>query len=69
MDNQIQVWDKFVRVFHWSLVPLFCVAYVTGDDNNSLHQSLGYALLCLVLATLLASGKLRLHLYRYFFAA
>jgi cytochrome b len=50
MDNQVQVWDKFVRVFHWLLVLLFCVAYVTGDDNNTLHQYLGYALLCLVLA-------------------
>ena len=50
MDNQVLVWDKFVRVFHWSLVLLFCVAYVTGDDDNSLHQYLGYALLFLVLA-------------------
>lgn len=49
MDNQIQVWDKFVRVFHWLLVLLFCLAYATGDENKSLHQFLGYALLCLVL--------------------
>jgi cytochrome b len=50
MDNQVQVWDKFVRLFHWLLVLLFCAAYVTGDDDNSFHQYLGYALLCLVLA-------------------
>lgn len=47
-NNQIRVWDLFVRVFHWSLVLFFVVAYATGDDKNSLHRYVGYAILALV---------------------
>ena len=47
-NNQIHVWDLFVRVFHWSLVGFFVVAYATGDDKNSLHRYVGYAVLGLV---------------------
>jgi cytochrome b len=47
-NNQIRVWDLFVRVFHWSLLPLFFVAYLTGDDKGSLHRYVGYAVLGLV---------------------
>ena len=28
----VKVWDLFVRVFHWSLVALFVLAYATGDQ-------------------------------------
>lgn len=47
-NNQIRVWDLFVRVFHWSLLPLFFVAYPTGDDKGPLHRYVGYAVLGLV---------------------
>jgi cytochrome b len=47
-NNQIRVWDLFVRVFHWSLLPLFFVAYLTGDDKGPLHRYVGYAVLGLV---------------------
>ncbi|MBU0909282.1 MAG: cytochrome b/b6 domain-containing protein [Proteobacteria bacterium] len=47
-NKQIHVWDFFVRVFHWSLVLLFFVAYPTGDDKGSLHRYVGYAVLGLV---------------------
>lgn len=49
-NNQVQVWDQFVRVFHWSLLPLFFVAYITGDDKGPLHRYAGYAVLGLVIA-------------------
>ena len=47
-NNQIRVWDLFVRVFHWSLLPLFFVAYPTGDEKGPLHRYVGYAVLGLV---------------------
>lgn len=47
-NNQIRVWDFFVRVFHWSLVVFFVVAYATGDDKSSLHRYVGYAVMGLV---------------------
>jgi cytochrome b len=47
-NNQIRVWDLFIRLFHWSLLPLFFVAYLTGDDKGPLHRYVGYAILGLV---------------------
>jgi len=47
--SSIQVWDIPVRVFHWSLVILFVVAYLTGDEDNNVHIYCGYAVLALVL--------------------
>jgi cytochrome b len=44
----IRVWDPFVRVFHWSLVMLFAVAFVTGDEIERLHIAAGYAIAVLV---------------------
>jgi cytochrome b len=33
-----------VRVFHWSLVALFVIAYVTGDEIEKVHIAAGYAI-------------------------
>lgn len=35
--------------FHWSLVLLFFVAYITGDDKGVLHRYVGYVIFGLVL--------------------
>lgn len=43
----VKVWDPFVRIFHWSLVALFALAWVS-EDLQSLHQPVGYAILGLV---------------------
>lgn len=51
--RQIKVWDPFVRVFHWSLVSFFLIAYVTEDDLLSLHTWSGYAVLGLILTRVL----------------
>ena len=44
----VRVWDPFVRVFHWSLVGLFAIAFVTGDEIEWLHIRVGYAIAALV---------------------
>ncbi|MEZ5900023.1 MAG: cytochrome b/b6 domain-containing protein [Hyphomicrobiaceae bacterium] len=44
----MKVWDPFVRIFHWSLVVLFVVAFLTGDEIEWLHLTAGYAIAALV---------------------
>jgi len=46
----IYVWDRFIRVFHWSLVSCVLLDYFMIDDGEALHQWLGYAACVLVLA-------------------
>ncbi len=49
-QGQVKVWDLFVRVFHWTLVAAFAVAYVTEDEAMALHVWAGYLVGGLVLA-------------------
>ena len=44
----VKVWDLFVRVFHWSLVALFVIAYATGDEVERVHIAAGYAIAGLI---------------------
>ena len=44
----VYVWDPHVRLFHWSLVVSFSVAYLTEDNFMSLHEVAGYTVLGLV---------------------
>lgn len=46
-EAKVKVWDIAVRVFHWSLVALFFVAYFSGDEENMLHVYAGYGVLAL----------------------
>lgn len=41
--HMVRVWDPFVRIFHWSLVSLFLLAVVTGDEVQWLHLIAGYS--------------------------
>lgn len=42
--NVIKVWDPLVRIFHWSLVLFFLIAYLTEDDFENIHIYAGYAM-------------------------
>jgi len=48
----IKVWDIGVRLFHWSLVAFFVIAYLTGDDDEgglaTVHAWAGYAIIGLL---------------------
>ena len=44
----VRVWDPFVRIFHWSLVVLFAIAFLTGDEIEWLHLRSGFAIAALV---------------------
>lgn len=55
MSHEIRVWDLGVRLFHWSLVALFTIAYISGDDEGtgSLHGWAGYIIIGLLAFRLL----------------
>ncbi|HUW74148.1 MAG TPA: cytochrome b/b6 domain-containing protein [Methyloceanibacter sp.] len=53
MSAQVTVWDPFVRVFHWTLVVGFAVAYLTEDDLLTVHVWAGYAVGILVVARII----------------
>ena len=41
-QETVKVWDPLVRVFHWSLVLSFTLAYASGEDWKDLHVITGY---------------------------
>lgn len=47
MSNEVKVWDPLVRIFHWSLVVFFTVAYIS-EDQISIHVFSGYVVLGLI---------------------
>ncbi|QYJ85172.1 cytochrome b/b6 domain-containing protein [Shewanella mesophila] len=51
----IKVWDLLIRIFHWSLVVFFTLAYLTeGEDEwMTIHSYAGYSVLVLLLFRLL----------------
>lgn len=44
----VAVWDIFVRSFHWLLIVLVGIAFLTGDDDSLIHVYAGYAILLLI---------------------
>jgi len=44
--RQVPVWDIALRIFHWSLVVAFAIAYVTGEgeEQEFLHSYAGYVI-------------------------
>jgi len=47
--NTVKVWDPFVRIFHWTLVLSFFIAYITEEDFLIIHSYAGYTVLALLL--------------------
>jgi cytochrome b len=47
MSNRILVWDVPTRVFHWTMVLSFSVAYLTAESERTrdIHVAFGYILL------------------------
>ncbi len=52
-NNNIKIWDIFVRIFHWALVIAFAVAYITEDDYEQVHVYAGYTILGLLVFRIL----------------
>lgn len=52
-NQSVKVWDIGVRLFHWSLVAFFVVAYFTAEEENILHIYAGYAVLGLLIFRLI----------------
>ncbi|MDC0948204.1 cytochrome b/b6 domain-containing protein [Gammaproteobacteria bacterium] len=44
------VWDRFVRLFHWSLASLFFANIWLTEDGGDIHEIVGYVALALILA-------------------
>lgn len=53
--SKIKVWDAFVRLFHWSLVVSFVVAWISAEQSDRVHEWSGY-LIAALLITRIAWG-------------
>ena len=49
----VYVWDPFVRLFHWTLVVAFTVAYLTEEDLLTVHVWAGYVVGALIVARII----------------
>ncbi len=38
----VKVWDPLVRIFHWSLVTMFAVAWLSSEGLETVHEWSGY---------------------------
>jgi len=52
-SSTVKAWDPLVRVFHWSLVFFFVLAFITEDDWLDLHVQAGYVVAYLLAFRLL----------------
>lgn len=48
IKKTVRVWDPLVRVFHWTLVLSFAIAWVSADEFDTLHFWAGYTIAALV---------------------
>lgn len=47
-ETGVRVWDPLVRLFHWSLVAAFLLAWITGDEAQRIHEVAGYTIVALI---------------------
>lgn len=50
--KQVQVWDTFVRFFHWSIALLFILDYWFIEGGEDLHDWIGYGVMALLVMRL-----------------
>lgn len=55
-EERVKVWDIGVRLFHWTLVLLFAVSYLTGEDESLVHIYAGYGVIALIVFRLVWGG-------------
>ena len=48
MTSTVRIWDRAVRLFHWSLAGSVAVCWVTADELQGTHEVVGYVAACLV---------------------
>ncbi|RIZ66652.1 MAG: cytochrome B [Methylococcales bacterium] len=48
-QKNLEVWDILIRIFHWSLVASFIIAYLTSTEKNEIHNYAGYTVLGLII--------------------
>jgi cytochrome b len=51
--ESVPVWDPLIRIFHWSLVGFFLLAYFTEDELLTVHVYAGYAVAGLIVFRLI----------------
>jgi cytochrome b len=53
-NNQfIKVWDIAIRIFHWTLLACYAIAFISSENIMKLHVFFGYSVLFLVLFRIL----------------
>lgn len=48
MSDSTRVWDPMVRLFHWSLVIAFAIAWLMADEWRDVHEWSGYVVAGLI---------------------
>lgn len=38
-----RVWDPLLHLFHWGFAAAFAIAWLTSEEGQPLHQTVGYA--------------------------
>jgi len=51
--GETKIWDPLIRLFHWTLVLSFMVAYLTEDELQILHVYSGYLIMGLLTVRLI----------------
>lgn len=47
--DSVYIWDPLVRIFHWTLVIAFSIAFISEDDYLTIHSWAGYTILSLLI--------------------
>lgn len=48
MNEPVYVWDRYVRIAHWTLAAAFFTAYLSGEEESLVHVYAGYLIGALV---------------------